>query len=180
MTDLTPTSYNRYSRYIHWLMAFLILFMVFLGWRFEDKDTFLLNRANLHKSIGILILLLTFLRVGLRLAYKAPPEPPMPKWQALAAKALHLGFYVVMIALPLSGWLMVSTSAREIPFFGIACPMRQKARAAYHCSYVRNFWSIPKVVSAGATRSNALVWSTSWASMPPPPASCRSRLRRPN
>jgi cytochrome b561/polyisoprenoid-binding protein YceI len=122
MSELTPTSYNRYSRYIHWLMAFLILFMVFLGWRFDDKDTFLLNRANLHKSIGILILLLTFLRVGLRLAYKAPPEPPMSKWQLWAAKALHIGFYVVMIALPLSGWLMVSTSAREIPFFGIAWP----------------------------------------------------------
>ncbi|MFT4076195.1 MAG: YceI family protein [Asticcacaulis sp.] len=122
MTDLTPTSYNRYSRYIHWLMAFLILTMVFLGWRFDDKDTMLFNRANLHKSIGILIILLTLVRIGLRLAYKAPPEPPMPKWQALAAKALHLGFYVVMIALPLSGWLMVSTSAREIPFFGIPWP----------------------------------------------------------
>jgi cytochrome b561/polyisoprenoid-binding protein YceI len=122
MTDLTPTSYNRYSRYIHWLMAFLILVMVFLGWRFDDKDTMLFNRANLHKSIGILIILLTLLRIGLRLAYKAPPEPPMPKWQALAAKALHIGFYIVMIALPLSGWLMVSTSAREIPFFGIPWP----------------------------------------------------------
>jgi len=122
MSDLTPTSYHRYSRYIHWLMAFLILFMVFLGWRFEDRDTMLFSRANLHKSIGISILLLTFLRVGLRMAYKTPPEPPMPGWQALAAKALHLGFYVVMIALPLSGWLMVSTSAREIPFFGIPWP----------------------------------------------------------
>ncbi len=122
MTDLTPTSYNRYSRYIHWLMAFLILLMVFLGWRFDDKDTFLLNRANLHKSIGILILLLTFLRIGLRLGYKAPPEPPMPNWQLWAAKVLHVGFYVVMIAMPLSGWLMVSTSAREIPFFGIPWP----------------------------------------------------------
>lgn len=122
MSELTPTSYNRYSRYIHWLMAFLILFMVFLGWRFEDKDTFLLNRANLHKSIGILILLLTFLRIGLRLAYKAPPEPPMPTWQKWAAYTLHAGFYVVMVAMPLSGWLMVSTSAREIPFFGISWP----------------------------------------------------------
>jgi cytochrome b561/polyisoprenoid-binding protein YceI len=122
MSELTPTSYNRYSRYIHWLMAFLILFMVFLGWRFEDKDTFLLNRANLHKSIGILILLLTFLRIGLRLAYKAPPEPPMPAWQKWAAYTLHAGFYVVMVAMPLSGWLMVSTSAREIPFFGISWP----------------------------------------------------------
>ena len=122
MSDLTPTSYNRYSRYIHWLMAFLILLMVFLGWRFDDKDTFLLNRANLHKSIGISILLLTFLRVGLRLAFKAPPEPPMPGWQLWAAKALHIGFYIVMIAMPLSGWLMVSTSVKEIPFFGISWP----------------------------------------------------------
>ena len=122
MSDLTPTSYNRYSRYIHWLMAFLILFMVFLGWRFDDKDTLLFNRANLHKSIGILIFLLTFLRIGLRMVYKAPPEPPMPKWQALAAQVLHVAFYVVMIGLPLSGWLMVSTSIREIPFFGIAWP----------------------------------------------------------
>lgn len=122
MSDLTPTSYNRYSRYIHWLMAFLILLMVFLGWRFDDKDTMLLARANLHKSIGITILLLTFLRIGLRLAYKAPPEPPMPKWQLWAAKALHVAFYVVMIAMPLSGWLMVSTSAREIPFFGMPWP----------------------------------------------------------
>lgn len=120
--DLTPASYNRYSRYLHWLMAFLILLMVFLGWRFDDKDTLLYARANLHKSIGITILLLTFLRIGLRLAYRAPPEPPMPKWQALAAKALHIGFYVVMIAMPLSGWLMVSTSAREIPFFGLPWP----------------------------------------------------------
>ncbi|MDV6332909.1 YceI family protein [Asticcacaulis sp. 201] len=122
VTGLTPTSYNRYSRYLHWLMAFLILFMVFLGWRFDDKDSLIFTRANLHKSIGILIILLTLLRIALRLAYKAPPEPPMPKWQAWAAQALHVGFYVVMIGLPLSGWLMVSTSTREIPFFGLAWP----------------------------------------------------------
>ncbi len=112
------TSYNRYSRYLHWVMAGLIIFMVFLGWRLEGHDSMRLSRVNIHKSVGMLILLLSFVRLGLRFAYKAPPEIEGPKWQMLAAKALHIGFYIVMIGLPLTGWAMVSTSAREIPMLG--------------------------------------------------------------
>lgn len=119
---MESNSYNRYSRWLHWTIAGLILFMVFLGWRLDPKDPHALGLFFWHKSIGILILLLSLVRIGVRLAYKAPPEPPMPQWQALAAKGLHLLFYVVMIGMPLSGWAMVSTSAREIPFFGIAWP----------------------------------------------------------
>ena len=116
---LSTGSYNLYSRYLHWLIAGLILFMIFLGWRLGDHDSLRLSRANLHKSVGITILLLSFVRIGFRLAYKAPAEPPMPSWQLWAAKALHVGFYVIMIGMPLTGWLMVSTSAREIPFYGL-------------------------------------------------------------
>ncbi|ESQ89291.1 hypothetical protein ABAC460_13435 [Asticcacaulis sp. AC460] len=118
-SPLTPASYNAYSRWLHWIMAFLILFMIFLGWSLEVEDTLRRTRFDLHKSVGMLILLLSFVRIGVRLAYKAPPEPPMPPWQALAAKALHIGFYVVMIGMPLSGWLLVSTNIRPIPFFGL-------------------------------------------------------------
>ena len=114
----TTESYNRYSRWLHWLIAGLILFMVFLGWRLGDHDSMRLDRAQLHKSVGILILILSLIRIAVRLAYKAPPEPPMPAWQAMAAKTLHIGFYVVMIAMPLTGWLMVSTSLRDIPVLG--------------------------------------------------------------
>lgn len=116
---METTSYNRYSRWLHWLMAGLFIFVIILGWRHEDHDSLRLTRITLHKSIGITILLLTFLRVALRLAYKAPPEPPMPKWQALAAKGLHFGFYVIMVVMPLTGWLLVSTSVRPIPFYGL-------------------------------------------------------------
>lgn len=115
-------SYNVVSRWLHWIIAGLILFMIFLGWRLGDHDSLRLQRVNLHKSIGILILLLTLVRIGFRLAYKAPPEPPMPKWQLLAAKTLHVAFYVAMIGMPLLGWLMVSTSPRPIPFFGLEWP----------------------------------------------------------
>lgn len=110
-------SYNQVAVLLHWLIAGLILFMIFLGWRLGDHDSLRLSRVNLHKSVGILILLLSFMRLAWRLFHKAPPEPPMPKWQLWAAKALHVGFYVVMIGMPLTGWLMVSTSARDIPFF---------------------------------------------------------------
>jgi cytochrome b561/polyisoprenoid-binding protein YceI len=116
---MKPSTYNLFSRYLHWLIAGLIIFMIILGWRLGDQDSSRLSRINLHKSVGILVLLLTFLRLGLRLVYPAPPEVPMAKWQAIAAKLLHIGFYVVMIAMPLTGWLMVSTSVRPIPFFGL-------------------------------------------------------------
>jgi len=115
--SLSPHSYNVYSRWLHWIIAGLIIFMVFLGWRLDDHDSLRLSRINLHKSVGILILLLSIVRVVVRLMYKAPPEPPMPAWQAWAAKALHLLFYVAMIGMPLTGWAMVSSSVRDIPFF---------------------------------------------------------------
>jgi len=113
------TTYNLYSRILHWLIAGLILFMIFLGWRLDAHDSLRLSRVNLHKSVGILILALSFLRLGLRFIYAAPPAVEGPKWEMFAAKSLHILFYVVMIGMPLSGWLMVSTSAREIPFFGL-------------------------------------------------------------
>ncbi|MDI7774626.1 YceI family protein [Asticcacaulis sp. EMRT-3] len=119
---MNRTSYNLSSRILHWVIAGLILFMIFLGWRLGDHDSLRLSRTNLHKSVGILILLLSLVRIGFRLAYKAPPKPPMSQWEIWAAKTLHVGFYVVMIGMPLTGWLMVSTSAREIPFFGLPWP----------------------------------------------------------
>jgi len=114
---LTNHSYNVYVRWLHWIIAFLIIFMIFLGWRLDDHDSLRLSRVNLHKSVGILILLLSFVRLGIRFATKAPPSVPGPKWQTFAAHALHVLFYVAMIGMPLTGWAMVSSSAREIPFF---------------------------------------------------------------
>ncbi len=116
-TSLSRHSYNIVSIWLHWLIAGLIIFMVFLGWRIDPHNPHVVTIVFWHKSTGILILLLSVLRVIVRLMYKAPPEPPMPAWQAFAARALHFLFYVAMIGMPLTGWAMVSTSAREIPFF---------------------------------------------------------------
>ncbi|ESQ78838.1 YceI family protein [Asticcacaulis sp. YBE204] len=135
---MTPTTYHRASRYLHWAMAALIFYMVFLGWTLEDKDGGLFSRYQMHKSVGFLILAFTVVRIGLRLAYKAPPEIEGPKWQMAAARAVHIGFYVLMIGLPLTGWALVSTAKVPVPtlWFGVVpiphLPLSHDLNALFH------------------------------------------------
>src|SRR5438309_1046282 len=65
---------------------------------------------NLHKSIGLTILALMIVRLGWRLAHRPPEYPPMARWQARLARWTHAGLYVVLIALPLAGYLGSSFS----------------------------------------------------------------------
>jgi cytochrome b561 len=73
---------------------------------------------QLHKSVGITILLATILRIVWRLTHR-PPELPgdMPSGERLAARIGHLGLYTMLIALPLTGWALVSAAVLHIPTF---------------------------------------------------------------
>lgn len=115
-----PSSPRRYSTVaiiLHWLIAATIVLQVMLGWRMGGKpspETFAV--FQLHKSIGITILLLSLIRLGWRLANPPPPLPSnLPRWEATLSKVVHVGFYVVMIGMPLTGWLTVSTSRIAVP-----------------------------------------------------------------
>ena len=113
----------RASRYatvaiaLHWLIALLIVLQVSLAWRMGGKPTpesFAV--FQLHKSVGITVLLLSLIRLGWRLVNPPPPEPPgLKRWERVLSRAVHWGFYVIMIGMPLTGWLTVSASRIEIP-----------------------------------------------------------------
>jgi len=79
-----------------------------------------------HKSFGIVVLLLSVLRLVWRLTHKPPALPAgMKTWEIWAAKLAHIGFYVLMIGVPLLGWAMVSASPLPIEnklFFLIPLP----------------------------------------------------------
>ncbi len=111
------TRYSMVAIVLHWLIALLILGNIVLAWTFQNIPQGLLEfkLIQLHKSVGVTVLLLSLLRLAWRLFNPPPPEPPMPRWQSLAARAVHWGFYVIMIGMPLSGWLMVSASPLNIP-----------------------------------------------------------------
>lgn len=115
----TPRSrYTGVAIVIHWLIAASILFQIILGWRMGDEPKGPATYAifQLHKSIGITILLLSLARLAWRLTHRPPPHPAtQPRWETIASQIVHVAFYVIMIGLPITGWIIVSTSKLTIP-----------------------------------------------------------------
>jgi len=109
----------------HWTLAVLILGLIAAGKYMTglppgSSEQFQLYQ--LHKSLGILVLLLTLGRIAWRVAHPPPPLPDgMKAWERAAARGTHLGFYALMLAIPLTGWAMVSASPWNIPtvLFGV-------------------------------------------------------------
>lgn len=109
--------YSDVAIVLHWLIAAAIGLQLVLGNRIGGPDTpEVFALTQLHKSVGITILLLSLARLAWRLVNPPPPMPAtMARWEAWLARGAHVGFYVIMIGMPLTGWLMVSASRIEIP-----------------------------------------------------------------
>lgn len=115
---------NRYSTVslvLHWLIAALVVTQILLVWAHEATDGSASRELmNLHKSVGLSILMLTLVRLGWRIANPAIPLPARtPRWQKLAARTTHVLFYVLLIAMPLVGWAASSAAGRDILWFGL-------------------------------------------------------------
>lgn len=127
MTPLANTTerYGALAILLHWAMAALLLLLLAMGVymvRLPDVgfDTQKITLILVHKALGLLALL----AVGLRLAWRVLNPLPrladgLPAWQQVAARFVHLWFYALMFALPLSGWLMNSAGGYPLPFFGL-------------------------------------------------------------
>lgn len=117
-----PARYHRAAMALHWLLAGLLTLQFGLGLRL-DRIAGLADRFNayqLHKSLGIAILLFSLIRLVLRYAVPRPPAADGGP-RGLAAKLVHGLFYVVMIGAPLSGWAVVSLARIKLPtvLFGV-------------------------------------------------------------
>jgi cytochrome b561/polyisoprenoid-binding protein YceI len=102
---------------LHWTIALAIVLQIILAGRMEGPRTpTSFAVTQLHKSVGITILLLTLLRIAWRLINPPSGMPAtMAPWEKVLARVTHVGFYVVMLGMPLTGWLMVSASRTLIP-----------------------------------------------------------------
>ncbi|MDP9158103.1 MAG: cytochrome b [Pseudomonadota bacterium] len=102
-----PLRYTRTAMVLHWLVAVLIICNVVLGLSAEKfPDNWIRPIVDTHKSIGITVLGLVLLRILWRVSHRPPPLPKtFPKWEHVAAHIAHFLLYLLMIGLPLSGWL---------------------------------------------------------------------------
>lgn len=115
-----PVSYTRTAIALHWLMFLLIAGAVTVGWTMADMDfsPTKLRLVNYHKWIGVTILLLAALRILWRLTHKAPPFVPMPRWQSIASHSVHGLLYLLMLAVPIAGYLYSNAAGFPIVWFG--------------------------------------------------------------
>lgn len=112
---MTPQRYSLGSIVLHWLIAAALAFQIVFADSLEGpRGPDLFARFQLHKSVGITILLLSVLRVGWRLVAPRPAAVAGPRWAMTLSGLVHLGFYVVMIGAPLTGWILVSTSDTKV------------------------------------------------------------------
>lgn len=111
--------YHRFAVALHWVMAIAFVLMLTSGLvmaELELPKSLKFQMYQWHKSLGVLLLLAFFLRLFVRLRTEVPLLPAaMKPLEQKAAKAGHYALYLFMIALPLTGWLIVSSSVYGLP-----------------------------------------------------------------
>lgn len=119
--------YNLLSRILHWFMALIIISLIIMGiymTEFLAKDA--TSRSliySLHKSFGVVILLLFFVRLINRILNKAPTLPDIfKKSEKIAANIGHISLYILMLLMPLSGYLMSNSYGYNVKLFGLKLP----------------------------------------------------------
>ena len=121
----SPDTFRPFARALHWLMAIMVLSMLFIG--AGMVSTVAEKHASLvaiHRPLGITIFILALIRLVYRLRHPAPPLPrDLPAWQVLAAKGSHVLLYALMIGMPLIGWGMLSAGGYPVTMFaGVELP----------------------------------------------------------
>ena len=117
-----PTAYTGVAIVLHWLVALTILCAFPLGVYMHELPLSpnKLQLYSYHKWIGISALLLVAIRLAWRAGHRPPPFlPGMPRWQEIAAQAIHYSLYLLLLAVPLTGWLTSSALGFSVVWFGV-------------------------------------------------------------
>jgi cytochrome b561 len=122
----TTDRYGSLSIALHWVMVLLLIavYACIELREFFPKGSDPRNALKTwHFMLGLSVLALVLIRIVVNLTRSAPnivPNPP--QWQNLSAKGMHLALYVLMVAMPIAGWLILSAEGKPIPFFGWELP----------------------------------------------------------
>jgi cytochrome b561 len=108
----TPSKYGLISRALHWIIVFGII----AQWLLAEAEAS--SALALHQSIGMSVLALALVRVTWQLLNPTPALPPDTKpYEAVLARAVHVAFYLLLFAIPISGWALASVEDEPLRFF---------------------------------------------------------------
>jgi len=120
------TRYTTTAIVLHWLIAAAVVGLIGWGWWMQTIPKIpvgpRVDAFNLHKSIGMTVLLLMLVRISWRARHRPPPWTPMPRWQEQLARSVHFLLYVCLVLQPISGYLGSAFSGYPVRFFGVVLP----------------------------------------------------------
>ena len=119
----TVERYGVIAQALHWMVFALVFASFWIGLSMVDLPVSpqRIRDTALHKSIGVSIFLVTALRLLWRQLKPPPPLPAsMPTWEKTAAGVSHLLLYLLVLAVPVSGWIMSSALGFPTRLFGLA------------------------------------------------------------
>ena len=119
----TKYNYGSLTKGVHWISALIVMGLIVVAYIMMamPPSPGRWQLYSLHKSFGILVLFLTFVRIGWRLL-NMTPQHNLPSWQVGASHLVHFSLYGLVLAMPISGYLMSTASGREVLFFGFNVP----------------------------------------------------------
>jgi cytochrome b561 len=124
----TEQGYGSVAVLLHWAMAVLLVVLLMMGVYMVGLPEVGFDREKItlilvHKALGFAALAAALARVAWRTSNALPAlAAGLPEWQQVAARTVHLLFYALMLALPITGWLMSSAGGYPVSFFGIELP----------------------------------------------------------
>lgn len=123
-TTTTPDagSYTTTAKVLHWVLAVIVVGSIAVGISLglmadgPTKDWF----YDLHKSTGVVILVLMLVRLAWRLTHPAPPHrADLPRWQVGVSHAVHWTLYGILLVMPILGWIGSNAFGAPVPFYGL-------------------------------------------------------------
>lgn len=116
----TKNSYGILSILLHWIMAVLIIGIFLLGEYMVDLtyyDAWYIAAPDLHRSFGMVVLLLLVLRFAWRIS-NIHPNGVGQKWEQYIARLVHRLFYILILSITISGYLITTADGQAISVFG--------------------------------------------------------------
>ena len=122
MLKNTLNAFGSVSKLFHWAIALLVCAKFYWVWSpnfISISDVIKTQYVLLHKSLGVTILVLALLFMLWRMVTLRPSDPSQPYWKYILAKIVHYSLFILLLAMPVLGYLMSAADGRAVNFFGL-------------------------------------------------------------
>ncbi len=118
---MISSRYSTPARVLHWAVAVLAIAQIMLGWASDwSERPWSQYFTDQHVRVGILIFLFMLLRISWRLGHRPPPLPrDFPAWQRQSVGVVHWMLYLLLLAMPVSGYVLWAWSGNSLSFWGV-------------------------------------------------------------